>query len=113
MANADLSPEEMAAAEAEGAMEAETGEIPTAEEPTGTEQEVAAGGGLEISIEDIPELAGKREGDTIVMSIRGISDDGNMYTLVATGEEGSPVEPVPGAGREAIAAELTGEGTGA
>lgn len=87
-------------------------EVGTAEEPTGTEQELAAGAaGMKHTVEDIPELAGLKVGDTINFAIREISDDGNTYTLVATGEAGGLPEAgatSPEEGRAAVEAELMG-----
>jgi hypothetical protein len=91
----------------------ETVAAPPAEEPTPTEAELAAGAaGMQHSVEDIPELAGKRVGDTMMFAIRDISDDGNMYTLVPAGEEGAPAAPTAEEGRAAVEEELLGpEGT--
>lgn len=102
-------------AEQEMMEDVETAADITAEEPTPTEAEVEADStGFDVTPDQIPDLAGKQIGDQMTFAIRKISDDGNTYTLVLTGGEGTPLEaPLsPEEGQAAVANELLG-GTGA
>jgi hypothetical protein len=100
MALQEARPDEVTA---ELELEAET---PPAAPPEETAEEEIPVGGLELTIESLPELSGLQAGDTITLQIQGVSEDGNTYTLAAAGE----AEPTPGApaGRALVEQELLG-----
>ncbi len=70
------------------------------------EETAPAPAGMELTIEQLPELAGLAQGDTITLEIQGVSDDGNTFTVGVMGE----TEPAgaEGAGRAAVEQELLG-----
>lgn len=101
--------EDLAGAEGappEAPPEEQPGEITAEEAVPG---EVPEGGPvIEISPEQLPQLTQLAQGDTVSLTIQEISEDGNTYKLVATGEAEAP-GVVPGQGRNEVAEELIGD----